>query len=156
MFLAMLLILAAPFLLSGCKAALPPEKESTVITVKETLHDTTFIDVPDSSAVKALIECQNGKPVLKQITSAVPGRKLRPPTLQLKGNELSCDCYADSLKLYAFWKSKETIKKTDKQTPVLIDKPLTWWQTALIWLGGLALLLLLIWASWIINVKLKK
>ncbi|KGO88384.1 hypothetical protein Q765_00240 [Flavobacterium rivuli WB 3.3-2 = DSM 21788] len=155
-FLAMLFIMAAPLLLSGCRTALPPEKESTVITVKETLHDTTFIDVPDSSAVKALIECQNGKPVLKQIINATPGRKLRAPTLTLKNDTIGCDCRSDSLKLYAFWKSKQVTTNTEKQIPVLVDKPLKWWQKTLIGMGFILLIMLLVFGGWIIEYKLKK
>jgi len=153
--LIMLLLLAAP-LFSGCRAKLPPEKETTVITTTETLYDTTFVDVPDSSAVKALIECRNGKPVLREVVKMVSGRKLRVPMLTLKNDTIGCNCLSDSLKLYAFWKSKQVTTTTKKQTPILIDKPLTRWQTTQIWLGRIFILLGLIWAGWIIQNKLKR
>lgn len=57
LFLAFLLVLAAPFALVGCKTTLPPETVTTEVTVTETLHDTVFAEVPDSSSIRALIEC---------------------------------------------------------------------------------------------------
>lgn len=134
-FLVFLLVLASPFLLSGCKT-LPPASETTEVKVTETLRDTVFTEVPDSSSIKALIECQNNKPVIKQIIQAKSGKRIRPPSLTLKAdNILQCDCKADSLKFIAFWKDKYRELSSVKQKPVLVEKKLTWWQETWIALG---------------------
>lgn len=74
--------------------------------------------------------------MLKQITKVVPGRRIRPPSLTLKAdNILQCDCKADSLKFIAYWKDKYREASTLKQKPVLIEKQLNWWQKTWIGLG---------------------
>lgn len=135
-FLVFLLIIASPFVLSGCKAKLPSETQKSEVVITETLHDTVFTEVPDSSSIQALIECQNNKPVIKQFLTTEAGKRIRPPALTMKANDIiQCDCYADSLKLYAFWKSKQSLKTTETQKAVLIEKQLTWWQKTWIALG---------------------
>ena len=154
--LLFLMILAAPFLLAGCRPVLPPAKEATSITVTETLHDTVFITEKDSSAYQALLECQNGKVVIKEVTKAKAGKHLNAPKVKLKDNVLKCDCEAEAQELLAHWKSKNTVKATIVEKPVLIDRPFTQWQTLQMWLGKIALLLILLIAAWGIYKLYKK
>lgn len=144
--LAFLLLLALPFILAGCGTKKPLiEKHTETVTIKETVHDTVFDVQPDSASIKALIECQNGKPVIKQIQQATPGRKMAPPKLTLKDGVIDCECETQLEQLRAFYKNKIVELNREKQKPLLIEKELTWWQTTQIWTGRIALLLLFIW-----------
>ena len=98
----------------------------------------------DSSSFKALLECQNGKVVVKNVTQAEPGRTLKSPKVRLDNNKLNVDCELKEQELYARWKSQQ-VKETEVKT-VNITKfinNLTFWQKVQIWLGRLLLLLLL-------------
>lgn len=127
---------------SSPKPVLSEDKTKT-ITIKETLHDTVFKIEKDSSSFKALLECQNGKVVLKNVTQAEPGRTLKSPRVRLDNNKISVDCELKEQELYAFWKSqqvKEVEIKTVRTTE--FTNVLTFWQKVQIWLGRIFLLVL--------------
>ncbi|MCV9928126.1 hypothetical protein OIU83_10705 [Flavobacterium sp. LS1R49] len=127
---------------SSPKPVLSEDKTKT-ITIKETLHDTVFKIEKDSSSFRALLECQNGKVVLKNVTQAEPGRTLKSPRVRLENNKLSVDCELKKQELYAFWKSqqvKEVEIKTVRTTE--FTNILTFWQKVQIWLGRVFLLVL--------------
>lgn len=127
---------------SSPKPVLSEDKTKT-ITIKETLHDTIFKIEKDSSSFKALLECQNGKVVLKNVTQAEPGRTLKSPRVRLENNKISVDCELKEQELYAFWKSqqvKEVEIKTVRTTE--FTNVLTFWQKVQIWLGRIFLLVL--------------
>ena len=132
--------------LVSCKSPKPvlSEEKTKTITIKETVHDTVFKIQKDSSSFKALLECQNGKVVVKNVTQAEPGRTLKSPKVRLDNNKLNVDCELKEQELYARWKSQQ-VKETEVKT-VNITKfinNLTFWQKVQIWLGRLLLLLLL-------------
>lgn len=127
---------------SSPKPVLSEEKTKT-ITITETLHDTVFKIEKDSSSYKALLECQNGKVILKNITQAEPGRTLKSPKVRLDNNKLIIDCELKKQELYAFWKSKQ-VKEVEFKT-IHITKytnVLTFWQKVQIWLGRIFLIVL--------------
>lgn len=127
---------------SSPKPVLSEDKTKT-ITIKETLHDTVFKIEKDSSSFKALLECQNGKVVLKNVTQAEPGRTLKSPRVRLDNNKINVDCELKEQELYAFWKSqqvKEVEIKTVRTTE--FTNVLTFWQKVQIWLGRIFLLVL--------------
>lgn len=120
---------------SSPKPVLSEEKAKT-ITITETVHDTVFKIEKDSSSYRALLECQNGKIILKNVTQAEPGRTLKSPKVRLDNNKLSVDCELNKQELYAFWKSKQ-VKEVEIKT-IRITKytnVLTFWQKVQIWLG---------------------
>ncbi|MEN2416389.1 hypothetical protein [Flavobacterium mesophilum] len=131
--------------LVSCKSPKPvlSEEKTKTITIKETVHDTVFKIAKDSSSYKALLECQNGKVVVKNVTQAEPGRRLKSPKVRLDNNKLSVDCELKEQELYARWKSqqvKETEVKTIRTTKFV--NQLTFWQKVQIWLGRIFLLVL--------------
>ena len=131
--------------LVSCKSPKPvlSEEKTKTITIKETVHDTVFKIQKDSSSFKALLECQNGKVVVKNVTQAEPGRKLKSPKVRLENNKLNVDCELKEQELYARWKSqqvKETEVKTINTTKFV--NYLTFWQKVQIWLGRIFLLVL--------------
>ena len=132
--------------LVSCKSTKPvlSEEKTKTITITETVHDTVFKIEKDSSSFRALLECQNGKVVLKNVIQAEPGRTLKSPKVRLDNNKLLVDCELKKQELYAYWKSKQ-VKEAEVKT-VNITKfinYLTFWQKVQIWLGRLLLLLLI-------------
>lgn len=128
---------------SSPKPVLSEEKTKT-ITITETVHDTVFKIEKDSSSFRALLECQNGKVILKNVTQAEPGRTLKSPKVRLENNKLSVDCELKKQELYAYWKSKQ-VKEQDVKTirTTKFVNHLTFWQKIQIWLGRLLLLVFL-------------
>lgn len=131
--------------LVSCKSPKPvlSEEKTKTITIKEMVHDTVFKIQKDSSSFKALLECQNGKVVVKNVTQAEPGRTLKSPKVRLDNNKLNVDCELKEQELYARWKSqqvKETEVKTINTTKFV--NYLTFWQKVQIWLGRIFLLVL--------------
>ncbi|WP_406845530.1 hypothetical protein [Flavobacterium soyae] len=129
----------------SCRSPKPVENENKVqtITITETLHDTVFKIAKDSSSYNALLDCINGKVVLKNVIQAEPGRTLKIPRVRLDNNKLSVDCDLKEQELYAFWKSKQ-VKDVQEKT-ITITKfvnYLTFWQKVQIWLGRILLIAL--------------
>jgi hypothetical protein len=119
------------FAVVSCKSTKPTvtESETTTKTKVELVHDTIFKTETDSSTYKALLECRDGKIVVKEVIKAEPGRKLKSPTVRIDNNKLSVDCEARAEELFAFWKStqvQETVFKI-KEVPI-ITNILTFWQ----------------------------
>ncbi|CAC9975536.1 hypothetical protein [Flavobacterium panici] len=130
----------------SCRSPKPVENENKVqtITITETLHDTVFKIAKDSSSYNALLDCINGKVVLKNVIQAEPGRTLKSPRVRLDNNKLNVDCDLKEQELYAFWKSKQ-VKDVQEKT-ITITKfvnYLTFWQKVQIWMGRILLIALI-------------
>lgn len=140
------IFILALFIISCKSKPLPQEKE--VITVTKTItelkRDTIIQVESDSSYYEALIECQNGKPVLIQNIDAgesKPGKNLKEPNVLLDQNgklKITCQYLANQLKVTL--KEKQILEqklneKTIVPPPELIEKPLSWWQKLWITLG---------------------
>lgn len=148
-FLTMLLAL----ILFSCKPReLPKEKEVVMITktVMELKRDTIVQVKADSSFYEALIECQNGKPVLltpsnfketKSSEKAISGKNLQPPNVTMDDEgklKISCQYLANQLKITLREKQvleQKLNEKTIVPPPVEIEKELTWWQKLFITIG---------------------
>lgn len=131
--------------MTSCKSVKPViQKEITTDTITETLHDTVFKVEKDSSYYNALLECQNGKVVIKAVNGTGSGRKLKSPKVVIQDNQLKVDCFAEAEKLFAFW--KDTFIKSYKgtETPI-IKNELTWFQKTQIYIGRTLLFALLLW-----------
>jgi hypothetical protein len=161
-FLILLLVVSLTGCISEqrCQKRYPPaERTETVIQ-----HDTvtsvkdSLIPLPaDSGLIKALLECQDGKVVVKEILEAKPGKRV-VPFLLLKNNVLTTGAKIDSSSIYFAW--KETHIRESKIQLKVIEKPVykvTGFQNFLIWSGGIAwsILLILIGVS-LIRVFIKK
>jgi hypothetical protein len=127
----------------GCRKGLI-QKEITNDTIIETLHDTVFSIEKDSSYFQALLECQNGKVVIKQVAETRSGRKLKTPKVTIKNNQLEVDCETEAERLFASW--KDTFIKSYKEiNKPIITNELTWLQKTQIYIGRIAIGSLLIW-----------
>ncbi|MBW1656752.1 hypothetical protein [Flavobacterium quisquiliarum] len=130
----------------SCRSPKPVQNENKIqtITITETLHDTVFKIAKDSSSYNALLDCINGKVVLKNVIQAEPGRTLKSPKVRLDNNTLQVDCNLKEQELYAHWKSKQVKDVLEKTITITkFVNHLTFWQKVQIWLGRLLLIVLL-------------
>ncbi|MCD0470479.1 hypothetical protein [Flavobacterium sp. JAS] len=132
--------------LVSCSSPKPvlSENKMHTVTLKEIVHDTVFRTEKDSSVYKALLECQNGKVVFRNVTQAEPGRSLKSPKVRLDNNKLLVDCELKKQELYAYWRSKQVkdIQVKTINTTKFINY-LSFWQKVQIWLGRIIVLILL-------------
>jgi hypothetical protein len=148
-FLIMLLIVSLTGCISEqrCQKRYPPAERTetfiqhdTVTSVKDSL-----IPLPaDSGLIRALLECREGKVVIRQIEEIRPGKKIIP-FIDLKNNILTTGAKIDSSSIYFAW--KETHIRESKVQLKVIEKPMykvTGFQNFLIWSGGIAWSILLI------------
>ena len=109
-------------------------QHDTITTVKDSL-----IPQPaDSGLIRALLECREGKVVIRQIEEIRPGKRV-VPFIDLKNNILTTGAKIDSSSIYFAW--KETHIRDSKIQVKVIEKPVytvTGFRNFLIWSGGIA------------------
>jgi predicted small lipoprotein YifL len=103
-------------------------QNETIKTRIETVHDTVFRIEKDSSSIQALMECINGKPVIKEIVQSKSGRNLKSPTIGFKDNLLRVDCEAEAQRLFAQYKDTYVGETETIQLPPIEVNRLTFWQ----------------------------
>ncbi len=119
-------------MLVSCSSKKPVVVKNETITTKtitETVHDTIFKTEKDSSYYQALLDCQDGKVVVKNVVQSEPGRTLKSPKVRVDHNTLQVNCETEAQRLFAQWKSKHIQENTQqvKEVPVITNM-LTWWQ----------------------------
>lgn len=126
--------------------------------VKEIVRDTIFKIEKDSAFYKAYIDCKDGVPKLVNPQSK-GGKNLQPPQVDLdKNGNLTIQVQTLAQELFHKWKEKH-IKET-KPKVVYVDKieyqdkPFEWYHTALMWVGGISLLLMAL--SLLLKLKILK
>jgi len=141
----LILLLAA--LLSGCISErrcterYPPAERSDVFVQHDTVTcvKDSLIPLPaDSGLIKALLECQDGKVVVKEILEVKPGKRV-VPFFSVQNNVLTTGAKIDSSSIYFAW--KETHIRESRIESKTIEKPVykvTGLQNFLIWSGGIA------------------
>lgn len=158
----MLFAFAISALVFSCRTAppLPKEKELVTITkvVTEYKHDTLITVKADSSFYEALVDCQNGKAVLRtdKNSKALSNSKSKKEGLQKpivtidKDGRLKvrCDYFENLYKITLKEKQvleRKLTEKTIVPPPKIIEKPLSWFQKLEIWFGRIAFLVLIIY-----------
>jgi len=141
----LILLLAA--LMSGCISEkrcaerYPPAERSDVFVQHDTVTCVrdSLIPLPaDSGLIKALLECQDGKVVVKQILDVKPGKRV-VPFFSVQDNVLTTGAKIDSSSIYFSW--KETHIRDSRIETRTIEKPVykvSGVQNFLIWSGGIA------------------
>ena len=147
------LILLMAALLPGCisekrcSERYPPAEHSDVYI----LHDTvtrvkdSLIPMPaDSGLIKALLECKDGKVVVKEILEARPGHHV-VPFINLQNNILTTGARVDSSTIYFSWKETHIREsRMESRTIETTVYKVSGFQNFLIWSGGIAWAVLLI------------
>ena len=145
-------ILAAALLitLSGCCPKLYPhttENTERIVTVTETVRDTVIQVRPDSSIVQALIRCDStGRARLEEIQTLKQSKRFRQ-TISLQGNRLTAKATVDSMGIYLTYKDRYREEQKVQTIETVIEKEvniLRWWQKALMWAGGIAIVALIV------------
>lgn len=156
------LIIGCLFLLAvtvSCKSTKPTVTNDTFQskTIVETVHDTVFKVEKDSSYYQAYLECINGKVVVKNVTQAEPGRKLKSPKVRIDNNQLQVDCESLAEEKFAFWKSQQVVDVEYRiNTITNYTNILTWWQKTQIYgFRVLAVLTMLLTALYLGRLYLK-
>ena len=141
------LILLLASMMSGCitekrcAERYPVAERSTVFVQHDTVTSVkdSLIPLPaDSGLIKALLECQDGKVVVKEILSIKPGKRV-VPFFSVQNNVLTTGAKIDSSSIYFAW--KETHIRESRIESRTIEKPVykvTGLQNFLIWSGGIA------------------
>lgn len=146
-------ILVALFVLmiQSCKSPQPiVQTEVKEVLVERTITDTIVTIAPDSASIKALLECDSAGNVLIKELESVHGKNvslaLALKNLKGKTATLAVDCKQDSLEKVIGLKD-ETIKElsNNKQVETIEVKYIPAFVRVFAWIGGGAILLLLIW-----------
>ena len=147
----LILLLAA--LMSGCISEkrcaerYPPAERLDVFVQHDTVScvKDSLIPLPaDSGLIKALLECQDGKVVVKEILEIKPGKRV-VPFFSVQNNVLTTGAKIDSSSIYFAW--KETHIRESRIESRTIEKPVykvTGLQNFLIWSGGIAWAIIII------------
>ena len=136
--------------LASCGSSKPATTETKTVTttLTETVHDTIFKIEKDSSSYQALLECQNGKVAIKEVTQAEPGRTLKSPKVRIDNNQLKIDCEARAQELLAHYKNTHQTSNEVVRIPIQVNK-LTWWQETQIKLFRIFAILSLLLVAWL-------
>lgn len=134
--------------LASCVSRKPIVVQDKNTTIIETVHDTIVTIEKDSSSLKALLDCQNGKVVVKNIVQSEPGRNLKSPKVQIADNIIKVDCEARAQELLAHYKDTHQTTATTITNTIEVNK-LTFWQQLQIWGFRIYSLLILLFAIWV-------
>jgi lipoprotein len=128
------------------KPAEPLIIENTKTLEKEVVvRDTIVLTPKDSVRTIVKIDCpEGGKPKIQTLVQGKKGKILQPPKLTLQGNQLTIDCKAEAEKLALKLYDKYVKEHETKTNVQYIEKPFKWYHSALMYFGGLSLLLFII------------
>lgn len=137
-----------------------PAPEPVIIentkTITQVVKDTIYKVEADSSFYNAYVECVNGKPVLlsnedqsyfqtqvkqEKLPKSRPGKYLDIPKVNLQNGLLTVNCEKRAQELFKQWQEKY-VQENKKETIIqYVEKPLKWYHKALMWFGGISLVL---------------
>jgi len=148
-FLILLLVVSLTGCISEqrCQKRYPPVESTETVIQHDTITSVkdSLIPLPaDSGLIRALLECREGKVVIRQIEEIRPGKKV-VPFIHLKNNVLTAVAKIDSSSIYFTW--KETHIRESKVQLKVIEKPVykvTGFQNFLIWSGKIFWVILLL------------
>lgn len=134
----------------------PHRTESTehTVTVTETVLDTVVQVRPDSSIVRALIRCDSaGRVWLKEIRMLRESSRLQQtlavdsPAEPYQPTAVTVRAVVDSMGIYLTLRERHREEQQTRTVETVVEKEvnvLHWWQTALMWMGGVTLILLVV------------
>ena len=148
-FLILLLVVSLTGCISEqrCQKRYPPAESTETVIQHDTVTSVkdSLIPLPtDSGLIRALLECREGKVVIRQIEEIRPGKKV-VPFIDLKNNVLTAGAKIDSSSIYFTW--KETHIRESKVQLKVIEKPVykvTGFQNFLIWSGKISWMILMV------------
>ena len=146
-------LLTTLLILQGCCPKLYPSstevKERTEI-VKEIVRDTVIQVQPDSSILQALVKCDStGRAWLQEINTLKESARLQQSIkmeaepLPYQPTAITIKATVDSMGIYLTYKDRFKESTEIREIKTIIEKEvniLHWWQKALMWAGGLAII----------------
>lgn len=149
-----IILVASVLALCGCSPRIYPHRtESTerTVTVTETVRDTVVQVRPDSSIVRALIRCDStGRARLEEIRMLRESSRLQQ-TLTMDSlaepyqpTAVTVKAVVDSMGIYLTLRERHREEQQTRIVETVVEKEvnvLRWWQIALMWMGGVALVL---------------
>ncbi len=143
--------------LCGCSPKIYPHRtESTehTVTVTETVRDTVVQVRPDSALVQALIRCDStGRARLEEIRTLRESSRLQQtltvesPAEPYQPTVVTVKAVVDSMGIYLTLRERHREEQQVRTVETVIEKEvkvLRWWQTALMWMGGVSLFVIFV------------
>lgn len=120
---------------------------STTSTIVETLRDTVVTVEPDTSMLRALIECDStGQAYLREIEQLKSSDHIHQ-SLHLKNNILTSTAAIDSMDIYLTYRERyqhDTETTSQVQTITLTTNILYKWQKLLMYIGAIAAMAIIV------------
>ena len=148
-----IVLVAGALTLCGCSPKMYPHRTENIehtVTVTETVRDTVVQVRPDSSIVRALIRCDStGRARLEEIRMLQESSRLQQtltmesPAEPYQPTALTVKAVVDSMGIYLTLKERHREEQQIRTVETVIEKKinvLRWWQTALMWMGGVSLI----------------
>ena len=135
--------------LCGCSPKMYPHRtECTEHTV--TVRDTVVQVRPDSSIVRALIRCNSTEHarleeirMLRESSRLQQALTVEPPAEPYQPTTLTVKAVVDSMGIYLTLRDRHREEQQVRTVETFVEKEvnvLRWWQTALMWMGGVSLI----------------
>lgn len=135
--------------LCGCSPKMYPHRtECTEHTV--TVRDTVVQVRPDSSIVRALIRCNSTEHarleeirMLRESSRLQQALTVEPPAEPYQPTTLTVKAVVDSMGIYLTLRERHREEQQVRTVETIVEKEvnvLRWWQTALMWMGGVSLI----------------
>lgn len=135
--------------LCGCSPKMYPHRtECTEHTV--TVRDTVVQVRPDSSIVRALIRCDSTEHarleeirMLRESSRLQQALTVEPPAEPCQPTTLTIKAVVDSMGIYLTLRERHREEQQVRTVETIVEKEvnvLRWWQTALMWMGGVSLI----------------
>lgn len=150
-------LVVGPLAFGGCSPKMYPHRtESTehTVTVTETVRDTVVQVRPDSSIVRALIRCDStGRARLDEIRLLQESSRLQQtlavesPAEPYQPTAVTVRAVVDSMGIYLTLRERHREEQQTRTVETVVEKEdnvLRWWQTALMWMGGVSLIVILV------------
>lgn len=120
---------------------------SDSVVVRETVRDTVIELSPDSSLVRALIECDSlGRARLSELLYYRAGDRISPPVITMVDNILTAKAQVDSFKIYARLKDRYEEHRTSETVVETVEvNKLTTWQKVRLRLGEAMMVAVALW-----------
>jgi hypothetical protein len=120
----LILLSVLALMLASCRSVQPVqvERETTTITITETIRDSIVYTRPDSASIRALLACDSlGNVYMQQIVELKAGQHVRPRT-RIVDNVIVMHCDVDSMAVYISWKERFE-HRSDSVSVVLTHPP---------------------------------
>lgn len=151
MFKHLIICISIVFLAFSCSPRITPavtEQKDSIVNSYEKIRDSVIKIPRDSSFIRALLEFDSSRKIyIKELLSYKQGENLNIPEISIDNNVLSVKATTDYKELYLQLHDKYTeltLRSKTKETITVEVNKLYWYQEALIYVGIIALILLII------------